>query len=79
MQQEHNNGDVRREDLNQKHEGGSRDTTRTGSTGGDIHAGEWTLGDEEAQRTENPNTGSYTGRSTNAGNGGDMPDKNGTT
>ncbi len=71
MANQQDNGDVRRDDLRQKHEDG-KDSTRTGSTGGDVSAGEWKLGDEEAHRTENPNTGSYTGRSTNAGNGGEL-------
>lgn len=71
MNEQHNNQDVRRDDLRQKDEDG-KDSTRTGSTGGDIQAGEWQVGDEEAQRTINPDAGSYTGRGTNAGNGGDM-------
>ncbi len=64
-----NNQDVRREDLNQKNEGG-RDVTRTGSTGSDINAGEWKLGDEESQRTSNPEVGSSGNSENNMDNGG---------
>ncbi|OLY91247.1 hypothetical protein SAMN05444008_112122 [Cnuella takakiae] len=78
MSDQQNNKDVRRDDLRQKDEGG-KDVTRTGSTGGNVQAGEWQLGDEEAERTTNPDAGSYTGRGTNAGNGGDMSDAKQTT
>jgi hypothetical protein len=64
------NDDVRHDDLRQKHEAG-RDSTRTGSTGGDINAGEWKLSDEAHHTVENPQAGSSTGKGTNAGNGGD--------
>lgn len=65
-----NKEDVRREDLNQKHAAG-RDSARTGSTGSDINATEWKPDDTKHQRTEDPETGSTTGKGTNAGNGGD--------
>ena len=64
------NDDVRRDDLRQKNEDGY-ESTRTGSTGGDINSGEWKPGDEASKVVENPNAGSFTGKGTNAGNGGD--------
>ena len=65
------NDDVRRDDLRQKHEAG-KDSARTGSTGGDVGAGEWKPGDAAQEQTENPQAGSSTGKGTNAGNGGAM-------
>lgn len=65
---------MRRDDLRQKNEDGI-ESTRTGSTGGDIHATEWKSGDEAHKTTEDPNAGSFTGKSTNAGNGGDYTDR----
>lgn len=65
---------MRRDDLRQKDEDGI-ESTRTGSTGGDVQATEWKPGGEEQQVSKDPHAGSYTGKGTNAGNGGDYTDR----
>ncbi|RPD48121.1 hypothetical protein [Paracnuella aquatica] len=74
MEQNRGNEAVRRDDLRQKNEDGV-ESTRTGSTGGDIQATEWTPGGDAQKVSEDPHAGSYTGKGTNAGNGGDYTDR----